>query len=191
MALAVLSTTGCAGQQKGQSTRGPVAIARYYPLRVGSVWTYDVSTGDGLPVLAITRVVSQDGQRASVSSGAAPVLYEQRPEGLYRPDRQGYVLKAPLTIGTRWDAGEGVEAEVLRADFAVTTLAGSFEGCVEVREGGAGAAKQVRTVFCPDVGPVELESSLQMALTGKPARVTASLRGYDFSGALAGGTGAP
>jgi len=187
----VLSTTGCAGQQKGQSARGPVAIARYYPLRVGSVWTYDVSTGEGLPVLAITRVVSQDGQRARVSSGAEPVVYEQRPDGLYRPDRQGYVLKAPLSVGARWNAGDGVEAEVLRADFAAATLAGTFDGCVEVREGGAGAAKQVRTVFCPDVGPVELESSLQMALTGKPARVTASLRGYDFSGALAGGTGAP
>jgi hypothetical protein len=150
-----------------------------------------VSTGEGLPVLAITRVVSQDGQRARVSSGAEPVVYEQRPDGLYRPDRQGYVLKAPLSVGARWNAGDGVEAEVLRADFAAATLAGTFDGCVEVREGGAGAAKQVRTVFCPDVGPVELESSLQMALTGKPARVTASLRGYDFSGALAGGTGAP
>jgi len=34
------------------------------------------------------------------------------------------------------------------------------------------------------VGPVEIESSLHIQLTGKSTRVLAKLRGYDFSGAL-------
>jgi hypothetical protein len=66
----------------------------------------------------------------------------------------------------------------------VSTVAGEFVGCVEVRESAGAGQKVVRTVFCPDVGPVEVESSLQLAVTGRAARVLARLRGYDFSGAL-------
>ena len=69
-------------------------------------------------------------------------------------------------------------------DKHVVTPAGEFSGCVEVHESGGATPKEVRTVFCPDVGPVELESSMPMALSGQHARVIARLRGYDFSGAM-------
>jgi hypothetical protein len=155
-----------------------------YPLREGSVWTYDVDTGEGLPVLAITRVTRRDGQRVEVTSGSTPIYYEQRPDGLYRVDRQAYSLKAPLAEGARWDAGGGATAEVA-AVRAVETLAGTFQGCIEVRETGGSAGKVVRTVYCPDVGPVEVESSMAMGLTGQTVRVLARLRGYDFAPAIA------
>ncbi|MDB4990550.1 MAG: hypothetical protein JWN04_5728, partial [Myxococcaceae bacterium] len=58
-------------------------------------------------------------------------------------------------------------------------------GCVELRETGGATQKVVRTVFCPDVGPVELESSLSLPISGAGARVLARLRGYDFSAAVA------
>lgn len=161
-----------------------LSIDRLYPLRAGSVWTYDVDTGDGPPTLAITRVTANADGHADVSSGGAPIRYEQRSEGLYRADRGGYVLKLPLAQGARWDAGQGTVAEVVDLDKQVSTPAGEFSGCVEVVEQGGATEKQVRTVFCPDVGPVELESSIAMAVTGGAARVIARLRGYDFSGAL-------
>jgi ribosomal protein S28E/S33 len=165
-------------------SRDRLSIERLYPLRAGSVWTYDVDTGEGVPTLAITRVVSSADKQAEVSSGGAPIRYEQRADGLYRADRAVYVLKLPLRVGAIWDAGQGATAEVTDLDKRVSTVAGEFSGCVEVRERSGEGQKQVRTVFCPDVGPVEVESTLQLAITGRGARVLAQLRGYDFSGAL-------
>lgn len=183
LALLVL-LAACGGAPAAKPT-GELTAERLYPMRVGSVWTYDVDTGEGLPVLAITRVVAKRGEQVSVSSGAEPLTYEQRADGLYRTDLAAYVLKAPIQKGTRWELREGQVAEITDVQKTVVAPAGSFSGCVEVRETGGAGQKQVRTVFCPDVGPVEIESSLQMQLSGQAARVVARLRGYDFSGALA------
>jgi hypothetical protein len=161
-----------------------LAVDRLYPLREGSVWTYDVDTGEGLPILAITRVTRRDGERVEVTSGSAPIYYEQRADGLYRVDRQAYVLKAPLAPGAHWEAGGGSTAKVT-AIRAIETAAGTFQDCVEVRETGGSAGKLVRTVYCPDVGPVEVESSMSMGLSGQTVRVLAKLRGYDFAPAIA------
>lgn len=186
--LVLLCLAGAAGCQGARPTSGNSAdrlsVERLYPLRAGSVWTYDVDTGEGAPTLAITRVISSADKQADVSSGGAPIHYEQRADGLYRTDREVYVLKLPLRVGATWDAGQGATAEVTDLDKRVSTVAGEFSGCVEVRERAGEGQKQVRTVFCPDVGPVELESTLQLAITGRGARVLARLRGYDFSGAL-------
>jgi hypothetical protein len=161
-----------------------LSVDRLYPMRAGSVWTYDVDTGDGPPTLAITRVTASGSGYADVSSGGPPIRYQQRPDGLYRDDRDGYVLKQPVERGARWGAGPDITAEVVDVDKSVSTPAGDFSGCVEVIEQGGEAQKLVRTVFCPDVGPVELESTLTLAVSGGAARVVARLRGYDFSGAL-------
>jgi hypothetical protein len=183
----LLGVSACAGAGKGTAADGPVAVGRYYPLRAGSVWTYDVDTGEGVKVLAITRVTSRSGAQARVSSGAEPIVYEERADGLFRADRQAYVLKEPLRQGASWTGGEGGTAQVTRTGVTANTFAGSFQGCVEITEESPDAQKHVRTVFCPDVGPVEVESSMAMALTGKSVRVVASLRGYDFSAALTPG----
>ena len=183
--LALCFLTACHGAQAANGKSGDrLSVERLYPLRAGSVWTYDVDTGDGPPTLAVTRVLSSADKRAEVSSGGAPIRYEQRADGLYSSDREVYVLKLPLRVGASWDAGQGATAEVTDLDKRVSTVAGEFVGCVEVRESAGAGQKVVRTVFCPDVGPVEVESSLQLAVTGRAARVLARLRGYDFSGAL-------
>ena len=182
----VLTLAGCHGvkaEHAGGADR--LSAERLYPLRAGSIWTYDVETGDGgPPTLAITRVTANHDGRAEVSSGGAPISYQQRPDGLYRSDRDAYVLKLPLRVGASWDAGLGATTEVVSVDKQVTSVAGSFTGCVELRETGGETQKVVRTVFCPDVGPVELESSVSLQVSGSAARVLARLRGYDFSAAL-------
>ncbi len=153
-------------------------------MRMGSIWTYDVDTGQGLPTLAITRVTLNDGPNVEISSGGDPIRYELRPDGLFRSDRDGYLLKPPFTQGATWDAGGGASAEITAVDRDVETMAGSFTGCIEVNETGGANGKVVRTVYCPDVGPVEVDSSMSMSLSGQTARVVAKLRGYDFSAAL-------
>jgi hypothetical protein len=180
--LAIAACHGTAPVASGDKDR--LSVDRLYPMRAGSVWTYDVDTGDGPPTLAITRVTANGEGHADISSGGVPIRYEQRADGLYRGDREGYVLKQPLRPGARWDSGQGTTAEVSAVDKSVSTPAGEFSGCVEVIEQGGQTQKIVRTVFCPDVGPVELESSISLAVSGGAARVLARLRGYDFSGAL-------
>ena len=180
-----LTVAGCHGSKPDGAAADRFSVDRLYPLRAGSVWTYDVETGDGPPTLAITRVTANHDGQAEVSSGGSPILYEQRPDGLYRSDRGSYVFKLPLRVGASWDAGLGATTEVVSLDKQVTTVAGDFTGCVELRETGGETSKVVRTVFCPDVGPVELESSLSLPVSGGGARVLARLRGYDFGAALA------
>jgi hypothetical protein len=180
----LLGGLAACGQAPKVEAPGSLSVERLYPLRPGSVWTYDVDTGEGLPVLAITRVLARHEDRVEVSSGGEPLTYELRADGLYRSDLASYVLHTPIQKGTRWQGRDGAQVEITDVQKTVVAPAGNFSGCVEVSESDGSSQKRVRTVFCPDVGPVEIESSLQMALSGQSARVVARLRGYDFSGAL-------
>lgn len=184
LGLLALCAAACGGANSGNAGKAAaVTVDRLYPLRQGSIWTYDVETGEGVPVLAITRVLSSTAERIEVSSGSDPLLYQQRPDGLYREDLGFYVLHVPVQKGASWEQAGGARAEITDVEKSVSTVAGEFHGCVEVLEQGGPANKHVRTVFCPDVGPVEIESTTAIALTGKTTRVVARLRGYDFSGA--------
>jgi hypothetical protein len=175
---------GCHGATVKNAGNTKLTVERLYPLRAGSIWSYDVETGEGPPTLAISRVTSAANGRAEVSSGGTPLIYELKPDGLYRVDRSAYVLKEPLVAGTKWDVGQGGSAEISAVGKHASTFAGEFEHCVEVVEREPAAQKTVRTVFCPDVGPVEVESSISLQVSARGAKVLAKLRGYDFSGAL-------
>jgi hypothetical protein len=162
-----------------------LSVDRLYPLRSGAAWSYDVDTGMGPPVLAVTRVTAVSASEVEMAIGASRIRYERRPEGLYWPDRQAFVLRAPLHEGARWDAGKGATAEVRSVDRSLDTPAGHFQGCVEIVESGGEGEKVVRTVFCPDVGPVVVESSMVLAGEGS-ARVVARLRGFTLGKAPPG-----
>jgi hypothetical protein len=183
--LAFLLVSACGGARKGPDENDRLSVDRLYPLRVGAVWSYDVDTGQGLPILAITRVTKASENAAEIMVGKAPIAYERRPEGLYRPDREAFVLQAPVRTGEKWDAGDGATAEVMSVAKTVQTPAGQFQGCAEIVESGSSNGKVVRTVFCPDVGPVEVESSMPSEGGGEAARVVARLRGFDLSARLA------
>lgn len=191
LALGTALLVACGGARKGPEGDDRFSVDRLYPMREGAVWSYDVDTGQGLPILAISRITQASESRAEVTVGREAIPYERRPDGLYRPDREAYVLRAPVREGASWDAGDGVTAEVRSTTRSVDTPAGHFEGCVEVVESGGAAGKTVRTVFCPDVGPVEIESSMPMPGQSHVARVTARLRGYDLTEKKADDDGPP
>jgi hypothetical protein len=161
-----------------------LSIDRLYPLRSGAAWSYDVDTGMGPPLLAVTRITAVTNNQVEMAIGQSKILYERRAEGLYWPERQAFVLRAPLHEGARWDAGKGATAEVRSMDRSLDTPAGHFQGCVEIVESGGEGQKIVRTVFCPDVGPVEVESSMVLEGEGS-ARVIARLRGFTLGKAAA------
>jgi hypothetical protein len=165
---------GCGAAQ--QPARVPLEVTPHslYPLAAGNAWSYDVDTGRER-VLAVSRVERLEGGVASVRSGEQTLQYELRPDGVYRPARQGYLLRAPIAPAAEWDAGAGTIARIVAVDLVLQTPAGRFEQCVRVSEDGASGA-HIETTYCPGVGPVIVMSEL--ALSRETARVTARLRGY-------------
>ena len=75
-----------------------------------------------------------------------------------------------------------------RHDIAQSeTAAGRFKNCVRVVEEGAASVAVVQTTYCPDVGPVQVES--RIVLDHGTVQVIARLRGYRI-GAEPSGSGA-
>jgi hypothetical protein len=176
--LLLVLVAGCASTPAAVPTRA-LTPERLYPLTAGSAWSYDVDAGDGRPVLAITRVTEAGADHAVVQGGEGVIRYELRPDGIFRSDRNGYLLKAPIEVGRQWESAAGISARIDSTTVAIETPAGRFSACVDVVERGAPSGAVVTTTYCPDVGPVQVISSLALELNpGQSVRVVARLRGY-------------
>ena len=189
----LLCLAGCASAPTATIPVRELTPERLYPLVRGSAWSYDVDAGDGQPVLAIARVTEGDATRAVVRGGEGVTRYELRSDGIYRSDTGGYLLKAPVEVGAEWGSGASLQASVTRTEVAIETPAGRFENCVEVVEHGASSGAEIATTYCPDVGPVQVVSSVALELNpGQSVRVVARLRGYAIgSGPGVGPAAAP
>ena len=171
---------GCASGPS-LSARKPADLSprSLYPLREGAAWSYDVDTGDGEPpVLTTTRVLRIQGVNVEVQSGQAVLRYALLPDGIQRVDAGKYLLHAPIALGSEWPAGLNAQARVSAVEQLLQTPAGNFESCVVVTEFGGDSGRKVMTTYCPGVGPVRVES--EMEVRGKLLRVTATLRGYSL-----------
>jgi hypothetical protein len=177
----LLCIPACASGPSARPTQA-LTPARLYPLHQGGVWSYDVDPGDGSNVLAITRVTEADATHALVQGGEGSTRYELREDGIYRSERAGYLLKTPIEVGAQWPSGAGMQATIRATDVAIETPAGRFAGCVDVVEQGAASGATIATTYCPDVGPAQVISSMDLTLGGpSTVRVTARLRGYSIN----------
>ena len=178
---ATLLLAACGASNENVQPEGdPFAPDRLFPMAEGNVWTFDVDDGSGETAFHYLRVVeSQANRRAiAVPSGDAEA-YELRPEGLYNVTRDSWTLKVPVREGAEWPARGGRTARVTSTAARVDVPAGSFEGCVMVSEFGAENGLETHTTYCPDVGPVLIETSLPLETAPVPATVIARLRAYD------------
>jgi len=175
----LLSALGCGAAQHGSAgaARDPLAPLSLYPLVTGAIWSYDVDTGEGPPTLAVTRVEARTPDRAEVRSGDTMIVYEIRPEGIYKPTSGGWLLRAPIAVGSTWESARGRHALVRSITEAMETPEGRRAGCVRVEESDDGSGRRISTVYCPGIGPVLVESSLDLPTTGRSAAVRARLRG--------------
>jgi hypothetical protein len=170
------------------ATRPTELTARsLYPLAAGNAWSYDVDTGDGSAILAITRVTEVRGNVAEVVTGETPNRYQLRRDGIWRIERGAYLLRGPIAPGARWPSGGGLTATVARIGLRVDTPAGRFERCVEIREDGTLTGGTIHTTYCPEVGPVLVRTETQ--LSHATARIQARLRGYAVTGTGGGSSG--
>ena len=180
LALVGLLLAGCGGASTERSGReGAVTPDRLYPMEEGHVWAWQVEDGEGLRALAQSRVVVRDGTRAVVEqNGGQRIVYQVRPEGIFRQDLGVWLLKAPLRAGASWPGASGRTARITATDAAVEVPAGRFEGCLRVEEEGGQDGRRIVTVYCPDVGPVLVETSIGLPAAGRQVRVTARLLGH-------------
>jgi hypothetical protein len=176
-AVLLLFAAGCASAPAPMATV-ELTPARLYPLVAGSAWSYDVDTGESSPVLAIARVTAAAEGRATVQGGEGATHYQLRPDGIFRDERGGYLLKAPIRAGAQWPSGGGMQAQVQRLGVALDLPAGHFSGCVEILEQGSQSGAVIETTYCPEVGPVQVISSMRLELGQQTVRVVARLRGY-------------
>ncbi|MCA9616424.1 MAG: hypothetical protein H6722_28465 [Sandaracinus sp.] len=180
----------CGGAQRPVD-RGPVTSERLYPMSEGSVWTYDVATGVGPDVLAISRVVAIRGTSVEIrNDGGQSLTYERRAEGIFEPASSSWLLHDPIEVGATWDAGAGRTARISATDERVDVMAGVFESCVRVEETGGEDGRLIATVYCPDVGPVIIESRMTAQLTGMEASVRGTLRAFALGDEAASYSGA-
>lgn len=190
LALALLGC-GAAATQIAERPVDRLAPTTLYPMIANAQWVYDVDTGgDEPPTLGIFEVIEAEGNTRRIANNrgmdrsghvrhAEPITYEVTPEGIRHPASEGWLLRAPIEAGAEWTSMGGRTARVTDLDARVEVVADTYEHCVEVTETGGEDGRTVRTVYCPEVGPVSIESSLTTELTMRTVSTRARLRSYD------------
>ena len=186
LAALALMVASCGGAQTGAArpTGDVHAPNRLYPLGAGYVWSYKIDTGTTMDSLVVMRVVRADGSHFEVSpgGGGSPSIYDRRPEGLFRPGSSTWLLRAPIEVGATWPSTSGMTETVTSVTARAATGAGDFEDCVEVTEAGGEAGRVTRTVYCTDVGPVLIDTSVALSVRETALHVVAKLQGFSFGG---------
>ena len=178
MLLSILCLASCAHRSVGSEPDEPSELPSFYPMRAGNAWSYDVDTGEPSTTLAVTRVEAFDGRVAVVRTGEGIVQYEVSSDGIRLLSEDAWLFRHPLEAGARWPARGGRSAELVSTDAGMSTPAGTFEGCIEVLERGGELDLEVRTLYCPDVGPIFVASTLRSEISDRSLTVSARLRGY-------------
>lgn len=178
-----LTVLGC-GVSKPTTPDPLLSIAPIdlYPLRLGNAWSYDVSTGEPLSTLAVTRVETVHGSIVTVRTGQGSVKYDIREEGIHVVSEGVWLFRAPFEEGASWPARGGRTGRLVSTEASIETTAGSFSGCLEVVETGGKLELEVRTVYCPFVGPVAVDSTMRSNVSDRVVSVHARLRGFNVNG---------
>jgi hypothetical protein len=169
---------GC-GPTRSARDLGPRTARSLYPMAEGYTWTYDIDTETEMNNLGVTRVTSVVGDHVEITTDASETRnYELREGGIYRSDRDVWLLRDPIAVGTEWPSSGGRTARITSVTETVDVFAGHYEGCVEVREEGGDGTQTIRTVFCQGVGPVVVEVVQNLVLGGSTT-VTGTLRDFN------------
>lgn len=169
----------------------PEDAAQYYPLEQGYRWAYDVQRGQE-QILAVYAVRARHGTSVELEAGGEVIRYEVLPDGIARShsagevDKRGppsdYLLKSPIRVGNRWTIADGV-ASITAVGQSITVPAGTFANCVTVEEAREAPPRLVRTTYAPGVGPVSVDSLVQVPGRGVyESTLRASLRGVNRPG---------
>jgi hypothetical protein len=184
LVIALAGLGGCTEPATPATAGGKLAhqgAEHWYPLEKGAMWTFVVRLDvarDGM--LSISRVTMRDGDDANVLTGDRAQSLRIVADGIVRVPSKAYLLKVPFALGDQWPGIEGATVAVTQVDQTVTVEAGTFHGCVETTEtrGDGMGAETLKTVYCPEVGPVAMESFAPGGEAMPPQRIIGKLRAY-------------
>lgn len=181
LAVLIMAAAGCAAIEIERAESAPKRslIELYFPSSEGSVWSYDVDTGEALKSLVITRVVMRQGSHVAINnSGAEPIFYELREEGIFHLASGSYLLKLPFEVGESWRSRDGI-ARIVRVNERVEIDDARYAPCVIVEESRAGSGARVETSYCEGIGVTRIETSLEGGPHPRPT--IATLRGFQIA----------
>jgi hypothetical protein len=169
----------------------PEEAEQYYPLEPGWKWAYDVERA-GERLLAVTSVQERHGSRAVLQAGSETLRYDVVPGGIARADSMAesdkrassndFLIKNPVRVGSSW-AIDGGTATITAFGRSFTVAAGTFANCLVVEEARSSPPRLVRTTYAPGVGPVALETLVQLpGKTSYETTLRATLRGVTRPG---------
>jgi hypothetical protein len=192
--VVLLIGCGAATPEVASSPRDRLAPTTLYPMNEGAQWVYDVETGGPEPpTLGIFEVIEVRGNERSIANNRGmsadgsvrhgePITYEIVPEGIRHVATDRWLLRAPIRENAEWEGLGGRTARVVDTDASVEAINETYDHCVDVQETGGEDGRTVRTVYCPEVGPVLIESRMESQLTMRTVATRARLRTYDPGG---------
>jgi hypothetical protein len=133
-------------------------IERYFPITQDYLWTYDSTSDVGERSSFIVRGRRTQAAEGELQTPGGTKRFVYTPEGIGLVDRQAYVLKQPLVVGTTWRGEHGGISRIETVGATITIAAGTFTDCiVTIEERGGDVRATYSTTFCPDVGIVLLD----------------------------------
>ncbi len=159
LAFAACTTPSGAKGHDDAAPKGPKA-ADYYPLTVGSSWTYHVKLLGEDREQTITLQSEENGFFKDSAGSQLTV------DGFGVRDQMRYLLREPVEAGTHWTnvvSASSIEDYKILSVESCTVPAGSFERCavVEGRNRVSPKATLVLTLtFAPKVGLVKVATEL-------------------------------
>ncbi len=166
-ALLGLLLAACAANRAAVVEKQGRSAADYYPLRLGTCWSYATSfLGQMQPDMNVC-LVRKDPGGLYVDDKTPPSRLSFDGHGL-RDGAVRYLLKEPLEVGNKWmsviDVRTVEKYEIVDTGSLVSVPAGTYDGCVVVRMEvriDATRALIVHTSFAPGVGIVRIDTQLQ------------------------------
>lgn len=156
----ILATTvACGGPSApGKAPERPstTGIERYFPLSDGFTSTYETVTDEGAKDMSMVQVRRTDPRHAEVRTGSGVRRLEVTSDSIRR-EGSGYVLRAPLSEGARWEGDNGGTTVVRDANVKLVVPAGTFEGCVRTEEEVVQERARITVVYCPGVGIARMD----------------------------------
>jgi hypothetical protein len=187
----MLSCATAPAAPEGPRPPPPEDAQEYYPFEPGWKWAYDVDRA-GERILAVTSVQERQPNTVVLRTGGETMRYDVSPAGIARAATFGesskrsnsndFLIKSPVHSGSTW-AIEGGTATITAVGASVTVSAGTFANCLVVEEARTSPPRLVRTTYAPGIGPVALESLVQLPGHGAyETTLRASLRGVTRPG---------
>ena len=158
----------------------PVASAAdYAPLPVGGKWTYEVRYPGQTGEMTVELVGEKDGYVIDNKNGAL----RHTQQGLR--DRDRYLIRHPLKVGTKWQSVVGPSAvehlEITKVGESCDSATGRFDDCIEV-SGWIRRDKtmtlHIKWLWAKAIGLVGIETEAEIEGKGRVPQVKQTLKTY-------------